>query len=186
MTFGHVARLQISWQAQHFVNLEVQISWQAQQFVNLEVNLEVLISWQAQHFVKLEVHPPTNWPTHSHSHSLTLYLSVTHARTHARPPARPHARSPARPHARTAARTHSLHKSGGIHVFFALRSQDRRKSVTVLKAGSTEVLHQGIIFPTLEELECLALKFAAVGPNFAARSGFQSSDGGSDWTRLGN
>ena len=29
MTFEHVARLQMLWQAQHFVNLEVQISWQA-------------------------------------------------------------------------------------------------------------------------------------------------------------
>ena len=41
--------VQISWQAQHFVNLHVQISWQAQQFVNLHVQ----ITWQAQHFVKL-------------------------------------------------------------------------------------------------------------------------------------
>ena len=39
--------VQISWQAQHFVNLHVQISWQAQYFVNLHVQ----ISWQAQHFV---------------------------------------------------------------------------------------------------------------------------------------
>ena len=36
---------QISWQAQHFVNLEMQI-WKAQQFVNLKVQ----ISWQPQHF----------------------------------------------------------------------------------------------------------------------------------------
>ena len=58
--------VQISWQAQHFVNLEVQISWQAQHFVNLHVqiswqaqdfvNLHVQISWQAQHFV--QVHLP--------------------------------------------------------------------------------------------------------------------------------
>ena len=41
--------VQISWQAQHFVNLHVQISWQAQYFVNLRVQ----ISWQAQHFVNL-------------------------------------------------------------------------------------------------------------------------------------
>ena len=27
--------VQISWQAQHFVNLHAQISWQAQYFVNL-------------------------------------------------------------------------------------------------------------------------------------------------------
>ena len=39
--------LQISWQAQRFVNLNVQISWQAQHFVNLNVH----ISWQAQRFV---------------------------------------------------------------------------------------------------------------------------------------
>ena len=44
--------VQISWQAQHFVNLHVQISWQAQYFVNLHVQ----ISWQAQHFVNLHVH----------------------------------------------------------------------------------------------------------------------------------
>ena len=44
--------MQISWQAQHFVNLEVQILCQAQHFVNLEVQ----ISWQAQHLVNLEVH----------------------------------------------------------------------------------------------------------------------------------
>ena len=37
--------VQISWQAQHFVNLHVQISWQAQRFVNLHVK----ISWQAQY-----------------------------------------------------------------------------------------------------------------------------------------
>ena len=30
--------LQISWQAQHFVNLQVQTSWQAQHFENLEVH----------------------------------------------------------------------------------------------------------------------------------------------------
>ena len=57
--------VQISWQAQHFVNLHVQISWQAQRFVNLHVqiswqaqqfvNLHVQISWQAQHFVNLHV-----------------------------------------------------------------------------------------------------------------------------------
>ena len=44
--------VQISWQAQHCVNLHVQISWQAQYFVNLRVQ----ISWQAQHFVSLHVH----------------------------------------------------------------------------------------------------------------------------------
>ena len=43
--------MQISWQAQHFVNLDVQIAWQAQHFVKLDVQ----ISWQAQHFVKLDV-----------------------------------------------------------------------------------------------------------------------------------
>ena len=43
--------VQISWQAQHFVNLHVQISWQAQYFVNLRAQ----ISWQAQHFVNLHV-----------------------------------------------------------------------------------------------------------------------------------
>ena len=42
---------QISWQAQHFVNLHVQNSWQVQHFVNLHVQ----ISWQAQHFVNLHV-----------------------------------------------------------------------------------------------------------------------------------
>ena len=57
--------MQISWQAQHLVNLEVQISWQVQHLVSLEVqiswqaqrlvNLEVQISWQAQHLVNLEV-----------------------------------------------------------------------------------------------------------------------------------
>ena len=41
---------QVSWQAQHFVNLDVQIAWQAQHFVNLDVQ----ISWQAQHFVNLD------------------------------------------------------------------------------------------------------------------------------------
>ena len=56
--------VQISWQAQHFVNLHAQISWQAQHFVNLHaqmswqvqhfVNLQVQISWQAQHFVNLQ------------------------------------------------------------------------------------------------------------------------------------
>ena len=40
-----------SWQAQHFVNLDVQSAWQAQHFVNLDVQ----ISWQAQHFVNLDV-----------------------------------------------------------------------------------------------------------------------------------
>ena len=44
-------RRSISWQAQHFVNLQVQISWQAQHFVNLHAQ----ISWQAQHFVNLQV-----------------------------------------------------------------------------------------------------------------------------------
>ena len=44
--------VQISWQAQHFVNLHVQISWQALYFVNLRAQ----ISWQAQHFVNLHVH----------------------------------------------------------------------------------------------------------------------------------
>ena len=43
--------MQISWQAQHFVNLQAQISWQAQHFVNLHAQ----ISWQAQHFVNLQV-----------------------------------------------------------------------------------------------------------------------------------
>ena len=57
--------VQMSWQAQHFVNLHVQTTWQAQHFVNLHVqnswqaqhfvNLHVQITWQAQHFVKLEV-----------------------------------------------------------------------------------------------------------------------------------
>ena len=59
--------VQITWQAQHFVNLHVQISWQAQHFVNLHVqiawqaqyfvNLHVQISWQAQHFVNLHASP---------------------------------------------------------------------------------------------------------------------------------
>ena len=44
--------VQISWQAQHFVNLHVQISWQAQYFVNLRAQ----ISWQARRFVNLHVH----------------------------------------------------------------------------------------------------------------------------------
>ena len=43
--------VQISWQAQRFVNLHVQITWQAQHFVNLHVQN----SWQVQRFVKLEV-----------------------------------------------------------------------------------------------------------------------------------
>ena len=43
--------MQISWQVQYFVGLEVQILWQAQYFVNLELQ----ISWQAQYFVDLEV-----------------------------------------------------------------------------------------------------------------------------------
>ena len=71
MTFLHVAGFHKSWQAgadlraQPFVNLTVQMSWQAQHFVNLAqiswqaqhfvVNLEVQISWQAQHFVNLRV-----------------------------------------------------------------------------------------------------------------------------------
>ena len=42
--------MQISWQAQYFVNLEVRISLQVQHFVNLEVQ----ISWQAQRFVHLD------------------------------------------------------------------------------------------------------------------------------------
>ena len=37
-SFGHVARLQLSWYAKHFVNLEVQISWQALHFVNLKMH----------------------------------------------------------------------------------------------------------------------------------------------------
>ena len=41
--------VQMSWQAQHFVNLHAQISYQAQHFVNLHAQ----ISWQAQHFVNL-------------------------------------------------------------------------------------------------------------------------------------
>ena len=43
--------MQISWQAQPFVNLEVQISRQAQHFVKLQVQ----ISWHAQRFVNLHV-----------------------------------------------------------------------------------------------------------------------------------
>ena len=41
--------VQISWQAQRFVDFEVQISWQAQYFVDLEVqtSCEVRISWHA-------------------------------------------------------------------------------------------------------------------------------------------
>ena len=35
--------VQISWQAQRFVNLTVQMSWQVQRFVTLKVQ----ISWQA-------------------------------------------------------------------------------------------------------------------------------------------
>ena len=42
--------MQISWQAQHFVNLEVHISWPAQHFVNLDAQ----ISWQVQHFCELQ------------------------------------------------------------------------------------------------------------------------------------
>ena len=51
MTFGHVARLQLSWQAQHSAceNLDAQISWHAQHFV------EVQIAWQAPRLVNLEV-----------------------------------------------------------------------------------------------------------------------------------
>ena len=36
-------QVQISWQAEHFVNLEVQMSWRAQHLVSLQVQ----ISWQA-------------------------------------------------------------------------------------------------------------------------------------------
>ena len=54
--------VQISWQAQHFVNLDVQILWQAQHFVNLDVqkhfvNLDVQISWQVRHFVNRSAVP---------------------------------------------------------------------------------------------------------------------------------
>ena len=60
MTSGDVARLQISWQAQHFVNLEVQISWQARHFVNLEVlrgrRADLHTAWQAHHFVLSDAH----------------------------------------------------------------------------------------------------------------------------------
>ena len=57
LSFHLFLDVQMSWQAQHFVNLHVQIPWQAQHFVNLHVlhqaqhfvNLHVQISWQAQH-----------------------------------------------------------------------------------------------------------------------------------------
>ena len=68
--------MQISWQAQHFANLEVQISWQrARDFVNFEVQ----ISWQAQYFVNLEVQ--LSHFALSDAHSLTLTLTVTHTHT---------------------------------------------------------------------------------------------------------
>ena len=67
-SFHLFLEVQISWQAQHFVNLHAQISWQAQHFVNLHaqtprqaqhfVNLHVQISWQAQHSGELEAE---NW-----------------------------------------------------------------------------------------------------------------------------
>ena len=44
--------VQISWQAQCFVDLEVQSSWQAPRFVDLDAQT----SWQAQYFVDLEVY----------------------------------------------------------------------------------------------------------------------------------
>ena len=63
---------QISFQAKHFVNLEVHISWRAQHFADLElqkswqaqpfVNLDAQILWQAQHFVNLEVQ--ISWRAH--------------------------------------------------------------------------------------------------------------------------
>ena len=43
--------MQILWQVQCFVDLEVQTLWQAQSFVDLTVQ----ISWPAQYFVDLEV-----------------------------------------------------------------------------------------------------------------------------------
>ena len=49
--------VQISQQAQRFVNLHVQISWQAQYFVNLRVQ----ISWQAQHFAACQGVGCTPW-----------------------------------------------------------------------------------------------------------------------------
>ena len=73
---------QISWQAQHFVNLHVQISWLAQHFVNLHVqiswqalrfvNLHVQISWQAQHFVNL--HVQSSWQA---QHCVNLQVQIS-------------------------------------------------------------------------------------------------------------
>ena len=74
--------VQISWQAQHFVNLHVQISWQVPRFVNFEVQ----ISWQAQHFVKLHVqiswhaqrfvnlHVQISWQT---QHFVNLHVQIS-------------------------------------------------------------------------------------------------------------
>ena len=60
--------MQISWQAQHFVNLHVQISWQVQHFVNLHVQ----ISWQAQHFVNL--HVQISWQV---QHFVNLHVQIS-------------------------------------------------------------------------------------------------------------
>ena len=57
--------VQISWQAQHFVNLHVQISWQVQYFAQWQaqyfVNLRAQISWQAQHFAACQGVGCTPW-----------------------------------------------------------------------------------------------------------------------------
>ena len=60
--------VQISWQAQHFVNLHVQISWPVQHFVNHHVQ----ISWQAQHFVNL--HVQISWQV---QHFVNLHVQIS-------------------------------------------------------------------------------------------------------------
>ena len=72
VSFGHVARLQISWQAQRFVNLDVQSSWQAQKcrFRGRRPthSLTLPLSHTLTH---------TRLHSHSHSHSLTTTATVT-------------------------------------------------------------------------------------------------------------
>ena len=118
-----VARLQISWQAQHSVTLDVHISWQMQHFANF-ANLEVQFSGQVQYFVNrsadfgwfrrrltlsLSLSPSlslthtrshshslfthTHIHMHSHSHSHSLSLTLALTLTHTHTPSHPHSHS---------------------------------------------------------------------------------------------
>ena len=75
------------------VNLEVQISWQAQRFMNLEV-------------LTLTLAPTLLTLTPTHSPTRRLSLALTHTRTHTH--TRPHSLSPTLTLTHTRAHTHAL------------------------------------------------------------------------------